>query len=419
MAVLTKKVLDEIKLVATHIRDFANWIILGLIMGVAGGILGALFHICVDKVTEFRTANGWVLFTLPVIGVLIALLYRKTGTRTNANDILDATRSRHRIPVRTLPVIFVSTVLTQLGGGSAGKEGAAIQMGGTIGYQLGRLFKLDEKDLHVSVMCGLSAVFAAVFGTPITAAFFALEVISIGAMYYVALIPCITAVLVALEISTLAGIKPLSYAVTIPGVEPLMVLEVLVLALACALVSILFCAALHRGSEYAKKLVKNSVLRAAAGGALLILMTLAVGNRDYNGAGFNLVTDAIAGNSPWYAFALKIIFTAVTISFGFKGGEIVPTMAVGATLGCAVAALFGVSPGFFAAIGLLAMFCSMVNCPVTSIVMGIELFGSSGVIYYAVAATVAFALSGDYGLYSSQKLLYSKLKAEFININIK
>ena len=397
------------------LRGFANWLVVGVTLGIAGGLLGAVFHLCVDWVCELRAAHSWIIYLLPVGGAAIALIYRYSRVFVSANDVLAATRSQQKLPVLTLPVIFISTVITQLVGGSAGKEGAAIQMGGTIGFQIGRLFRLDEKDQHVAVMCGLSAVFAAVFGTPITAAFFALEVISIGAMYYVALIPCIAAVMTASRIARLLKVAPLSYTVTIPALTGSSLAGIFLLALICAFVSILFCLGLHRGSKLAEKLVKNSLYRALLGGVLLIGMTLLTGGTAYNGAGFNLVEAAMAGQTPGYAFALKMLFTVVTISFGFKGGEIVPTMAIGATLGCAIASLLGMDPGFFAAVGLISMFCGMVNCPVASILMGVELFGAGGLLYYAVACTVSFALSGNYGLYSSQKLLYSKLKAEFIN----
>lgn len=400
------------------LRSFINWILLGVVVGVCGGLVGAAFHACVDWANALRGTHPWLLYLLPAGGVVIALLY-KGHSYANTNDVLLATHTQKGLPFLTLPVIFVSTVITQMLGGSAGKEGAAIQMGGTIGYQLGRLLRLDEKDEHVAVMCGLSAVFAAVFGTPVTAAFFALEVISIGAMYYVALIPCMAAVLTAREMAILMGIPPLSYSVAIPEFSWKTLWGVLLLALLCAYVSILFCEGLHKGGRGAKKLIQNDILRPAVGGALLIGLTLLSGGTAYNGAGFNLVESAMAGDAPALAFLLKMLFTAVTIGFGFRGGEIVPTMAIGATLGCTVARLLGADPAFFAAIGLISMFCGMVNCPVASILLGVELFGVQGLIYYAAACTAAFALSGNYGLYSSQKLLYSKMKAEFINITIK
>ena len=401
-----------------HLRGFVNWAILGVLIGIIGGLLGAVFHICVDAVTELREAHGWILWLLPAGGAAIALLYRLSGVTVSANEVLSAARSNQKLPVLTLPVIFVSTVITQLFGGSAGKEGAAIQMGGTLGFQLGKLLKLDEKDEHVAVMCGLSAVFAAVFGTPVTACFFALEVISIGAMYYVALIPCIFAVMTASQLTRLLGLSSLGWTIPIPafGVGPL--LEVLLLSVCCALLSIVFCIGLHRGSHLAARVIPCGELRGLIGGGAIVVLTLLCGTRIYNGSGFGLIDAALAGTaSPW-AFLLKLVFTVVTISFGFKGGEIVPTMAIGASVGALIASLTGADPAFLGGLGLIGLFCSMVNCPAASILLGVELFGAEGLLYYTMTCTVCFALSGNYGLYSSQKLLYSKLRAEFINTTV-
>lgn len=401
------------------LRSFLCWVIAGILIGILGGAVGAVFHLCIDLVTEFRSTHTWVIFLLPAAGAAIALLYRLTHVTVSANEVLSAVRTRQELPWATLPVIFLSTVITQAAGGSAGKEGAAIQMGGAIGYQTGKLFRLDEKDRHVTVMCGLAAVFAAVFGTPVTAAFFALEVISIGEMYYVALIPCIAAVLTAGRISSLLGIAPLAYEVAFPVVSFASIGTVALLGACCAVVSIAFCTGLHQGGHLTKKYLPDDLLRAVIGGVLLVCMTLLSRGTAYNGAGFNLITAAMSGDTRFYAFAVKILFTVVTISFGFKGGEIVPTMAVGATLGCAIAHLTGSDPAFLAAVGLLGMFCAMVNCPAASILMGVELFGAQGLVYYAAACTVSYALSGNYSLYSSQKILYSKLRAEFINAGAK
>ena len=397
------------------LRNFGNWLIVGVTIGAIGGILGAVFHLCIDKVTELRAENPWIIALLPLGGVLIALLYHVSKVKISANEIISAVRSGQKLPFMTLPVIFSSTVITQLVGGSAGKEGAAIQMGGTIGYEVGGLFHLDEKDRHVAVMCGLASVFAAVFGTPITAAVFALEVVSVGEMCYAALIPCIPAVLVAGHMAELFSVVPLHFTVSVPELNLGNLAGVALLAVLCAFVSILFCLGLHKGSSAAKKLMKNAYLRAAAGGILLIGMTLLSGGTEYNGAGFNLVNNAMAGKTEWYAFAVKMLFTVVTVSCGFKGGEIVPTMAIGAALGCSVAKMLGMDPEFFAAIGLLSLFCGMVNCPMASVMMGVELFGGEGLVFYAAACMVSYTLSGKYSLYSSQKLLYAKTRAELVN----
>ena len=190
--------------------------------------------------------------------------------------------------------------------------------------------------------------------------------------------------------------------------------------LACALMSVLLCTAMHQSERLLKKLLPNGVLRAVAGGCAIIALTYLVGTTDYNGAGTDVIARAIeAGEARPWDFALKLLFTAVTLSSGFKGGEMVPTFFMGATLGCVLGGALGIPAGFAGAVGLAALFCGAVNCPVASVILAIELFGADGAVYFAVANTIAYALSGYTGLYRSQKIIYSKLKAEFIDIRAK
>lgn len=416
---MKQKTLFWTKKALLSLRSFINWVLLGVILGAVGGVVGGVFHLVIDFVSDVRTAHGWVIAFLPLGGASIALIYYYTKVHMSANDVLNATRTDRKLPFLSLPVIFVSTAITQFVGGSAGKEGAAIQMGGTLGSKAAELLKLDEKDSHVAVMCGLASVFCAVFGTPVTAVLFSIEAISIGAMYYVALIPCLSAVTVSGWLARLMGVHPLGYTVTVPNLNIGNLGATVLLAALCAGVSIIFAMGLHRGERLVARLLKNTVLRGFIGGAIILGLTFLVGNRLYNGAGFELISASMAGSAPRFAFLLKILFTVITISFGFKGGEIVPTMAVGASLGCTVAAILHLDPTFFAALGILALFCGMVNCPVATIMLGVELFGTGGLIFYTAAAAISFALSGNFGLYSSQKLLYSKTKAEFINAKVR
>ena len=400
-----------------YIAAFVRWAVIGAVIGVAGGAVGTLFHLCIKHAAAFRLANPWTLWLMPAGGLLIALMYTAAKAPLTTDNVLRAVRSDEKIPALMAPLIFVSTVITQFVGGSAGREGAAIQIGGTLGFQAGRLFRLGEKDSHVLVMCGACSVFAAVFSTPITAAVFALEVISVGEFYYVALVPCVISGLVANEVSALCGIGPEIFpAIAVPKLAAVPALETVLLAAICGGISILFCLALHHGERLAHEKIRNAYLRVLAGSAVLIALTLAVGSRDYNGAGMSVIVDAVGGKARPEAFALKIVFTVVTIATGFKGGEIVPSMFVGATLGCVFGQIMGLDPGFCAAVGLVAFFCAMVNCPMASVFLGLELFGSGGLAYFAVAAAVSYMLSGYYGLYGGQKLIYSKLHAEFINI---
>ena len=270
--------------------------------------------------------------------------------------------------------------------------------------------------MRLVTLCGMSAVFAALFGTPLTATIFALEVISVGILHYSGLIPCLVASVTAYGVSLLFGIAPMRYSVALAPLEFGLLLRVCVLAVVCALVSIVFCVAMHKAEQFAAKTVKNIYLRAFLGGVIVIVLTLIVGDESYNGIGTDIIASALGeGKAPAWGFLWKIAFTAVTIGFGFKGGEIVPTMFIGAVLGCTVGPLLGIPAQFASAIALVAVFCGAVNCPIASIILSVELFGSSELLYFALACGISYMLSGYFGLYSSQKIMYSKTRAEFIN----
>ncbi len=384
--------------------------------------MGTLFHKAVEYATGVRLAHSWILYLLPLGGLLIVGLYHLLGTPEGfgTNQILDAIRGESKVPLALAPLIFLSTVITHLCGGSAGREGAALQLGGSIGSQLGGLFHLDEKDRHILIMCGMSAVFAALFGTPLTATFFAMEVISIGVIYYAGLVPCIISSLTAYGVSLLFGAEPVRFSLTqVPDPSILTILQVIALSALCAALSILFCLSMHKTGHLLQKWIPNGFLRAFLGGCAILLLTLLVGTTAYNGAGMDSIAAAISGSARPEAFALKILFTAVTIGAGFKGGEIVPTFFIGSTFGCVAGSLLGLDPGFGAAVGLIALFCGVVNSPIASMLLSIELFGAQGLLLFTIACGVSFMLSGYYGLYSSQKIVYSKLRAEYINIHAK
>jgi H+/Cl- antiporter ClcA len=415
-------ILEKLRSASRYILAFVRWGLLAALTGLVGGGVGTLFHKAVEYATGVRLAHSWILYLLPLGGLLIVGLYHLLGTPEGfgTNQILDAIRGESKVPLALAPLIFLSTVITHLCGGSAGREGAALQLGGSIGSQLGGLFHLDEKDRHILIMCGMSAVFAALFGTPLTATFFAMEVISIGVIYYAGLVPCIISSLTAYGVSLLFGAEPVRFSLTqVPDPSILTILQVIALSALCAALSILFCLSMHKTGHLLQKWIPNGFLRAFLGGCAILLLTLLVGTTAYNGAGMDSIAAAISGSARPEAFALKILFTAVTIGAGFKGGEIVPTFFIGSTFGCVAGSLLGLDPGFGAAVGLIALFCGVVNSPIASMLLSIELFGAQGLLLFTIACGVSFMLSGYYGLYSSQKIVYSKLRAEYINIHAK
>ncbi len=411
----------ESKEILQYLRSFLKWVLIAFVTGTAGGLVGSAFHLSVSRAAAFRAAHPWLLWLLPAAGCLIGLVYHLFRTENkNTNTIIDSIHFGDRVPLALLPTIYLATVITHLFGGSAGREGAALQIGGSLGNYAGRLFRLDEKDMRIATLSGMSAVFSALFGTPLTATVFALEVISVGVLYYSALVPCLVASLLALQISIFFGIAPTRFVVTVCPVHAVMVLKVAGLALGCAVVSILFCLVMHGTEHLLVKKIPNDFVRVVAGGAAIVALTLLLGTNDYNGAGMEVITRAIEeGTARPDAFLWKLLFTALTLGTGYKGGEVVPCFFVGATFGCILGSLLGIPAGFAAAIGLVAVFCGAVNCPLASILLSVELFGSTELVYFALACGIAYMLSGYFGLYSSQKILYSKLKAEFINIHAK
>ena len=410
----------ETKEVIQTIRSFIKWVLIAHLTGAAGGLVGSAFHLSVSHATAFRLAHPWMLYLLPAAGLLIGLIYHVLHTENkNTNTVIDSIQIGEKVPLALVPTIFLATVITHLFGGSAGREGAALQIGGSLGNYVGRLCRLDDKDMRIATLSGMSAVFAALFGTPLTATVFALEVISVGVIYYSAFVPCLVASLIALQIASLFGIPPEGF--EIPIMVPLHgagVLRVAGLALLCTLVSIVFCLTMHGTEHFLRKKIPNDFVRVVFGGCVIVGLTLLLGTGDFNGAGMGVIERAIEeGVTRPDAFFWKLVFTAITLGTGYKGGEVVPCFFVGATFGCTVGPLLGLPAGFAAAIGLVCVFCGAVNCPLAAILLAVELFDSADIVYFALACGLAYMLSGYFGLYSSQKIMYSKLKAEFINIH--
>jgi len=383
-----------------------------------GGLIGTAFYYAIGWVTGIRVANPWLIYLIPFAGVVIVFLYRCCQMKTDpgTNIVIDAIIDEHHdVPLRMAFLIFVSTVITHLFGGSVGRESAALQIGGCFGNGLGRLIKLDEKDRKLITMCGMSALFSAVFGTPITATVFVIEFISVGIMHYSALVPCLTAAYMAHFVAAAFHIKPEAYTIVETAmVSPISCLQVLILGAICAVVGILFCFALHQVAKKLLEYTHNAYVRILGGGMTLMCLTVIVGNTDYNGTGAQIIEEAIAGNAVWYAFLLKMLFTSITLASGYKGGEIVPSFFIGATMGCVVGPLLGLPASLAAGLGLVGVFCAVVNCPLSSIILSVELFGGEYLPFFAIVCAVSYMLSGPFSLYASQRILYSKLEPKYV-----
>ncbi len=404
-----------------NVRYFIKWTLIAVFTGLGVGAVGSAFALCVNAAGAFWQSFRWALFLLPVSGLMIVLLYRlaRAYNPRGTNLVISSISSGEEIDIKMAPLIFISTVLTHTGGGSAGREGAALQLGGSLGNLISKIIKLDAKDRNVAVMCGMSACFAAVFGTPLTAAIFCMEFISIGIMYHAALIPCVFSAYIAASAARCAGVVhevfPVLYA---PEFNIKTAAYSIIMGMLCAVVSAVFCTLLHKSEYLYKKYFKNAYLRVLAAAFIFIILTLLVGTDDYRGGGFLLVERCMKDGVGYEAFLLKMLFTALLLGGGFKGGEIVPTFTVGAAFGCACTRFLGLPLQLSTACGMAACFAGVTNCPISSVFMAIELFGLAGLPYYVIAIAVCFTLSGYYGLYSAQRVPYSKTKAVYINSSI-
>ena len=412
---MSNKLNKYLRAALPSVRALFQWLGLAVLTGLACGLAGAAFAWCVVQATALRAAHPWLLFCMPLAGLLIVACYRGLHMENDSgtNQIIASVRGQTRPPVRLAPLIFLGSALSHLTCGSAGREGAALQIGGSISAGFGRLLRLKEENINTIIQCGMAGLFSALFGTPLTATVFALEVVDVGHLQYAALFPSLLTALIANAIPRRLGLPGEGYHLQgLPELGPVSLLQCGALAVLAALLSIAFCVLMHETGHLYKKYIPNQYLRALAGAAFVIVLTLVERSGDYNGAGGNLIELAVEGevHVPW-AFLLKMVFTALTLGAGFRGGEIVPSLAIGATFGCVTGPLMGMDPAFGAAIAMIAMFCGVVNCPISSIFLAIELFGGGGLLFFALACALSFLLSGNYSLYSSQNIIFSKLEA--------
>lgn len=395
---------------------FVRWVITGVGIGALCGLVGGVFAMAVEAATHLRMQCPWLLYLLPLGGLCIAGMYRlmKLPLSLGTDEIISTVRSQEHVPVLMAPAIFLSTVLTHLLGGSAGREGAALQLGGSLGAAVGDLTHPKEDSRRICELCGMAALFSALFGTPLTAAVFVIEMIEVGRFHYRAFMPCVVSAVTAALAARMIGApqEPWQLASGLQAVNGLSAVQALGVGVACALVSILFCTVMHLAGRTFRRLVKNDFLRIALGGGLVVVFSLLLGTQDYNGGGMSVIFAALAGRAAPWAFILKLLMTALTLSAGFKGGEIVPSFFVGSTLGCTVAGLLGMSPALGAALGLVGVFCGVTNAPLAAVLLSVELFGTEYLPLFGVAAAVSFMLSGHFSLYHAQLFAEPKLGHE-------
>lgn len=416
--------MDYYVLKAKNLGSFTKsimfWTLIAGVTGIICGGIGALFHQAVLEADRLFAGHPRIVWLLPLLGAAVVLSYRAMKvTGFSTDSIIDAADRGIAVKAAVIPAIFLGTVLSHLGGASVGREGAAFQMGGTVGGQVSRLFRLtDDREIGVAVKAGMSAFFAGIFGLPVTAAVFVNMVINVGKSWSGALYPELLASLIASGIARRFGVAPLRAVIFTPDNSGIAdYIKVAMLAALCALVSTLFCDVLHETEKIMEKLIGNPYVRICAGGLLIAAVTSLLHSTVYTGAGMNMIEAAVTEGAakPW-DFLMKILLTAIAAGAGFKGGEVVPSLAVGASFGCIMGGILGIPAGFAAAIGMVSVFGGCSNSLIAPIFLAIEMFGSKGIEFYALACIVSYMMSGYSGFYYNQRIVYSKAYPERIDL---
>ena len=413
------------------IKEMIRWTLIVIPVSIAIGSIVAFFLWLLNSAIHFRFQHEWLLYCLPLSGLLIYFIYQSVGKSSEkGNNLIIEQINEHDtgIPIEMTPVILLTTVLTHLFGGSAGREGTAVQIGGSIAAWFGSKFKLEGVDRRIMLTAGVAAGFGAVFGTPLTGAIFAMEVLIIGRIQYDAIIPALIASIVGDLAVSAWQIKHLHYQIDalqtssyfikdILHFDVLLLGKVIIAAILFGLTSYVFAGLVHEIKNSCQQLFKSKWQIPVFGGLVIIALTLILGKPDYLGLGVDpQYTGAITissafhtGGADTWSFLWKTLYTTITLGTGFKGGEVTPIFYIGATLGNTLASLMNAPVSLFAALGFLAVFSGATNTPLASTIMGVELFGSEHTLMFAIACFTAYIFSGHSGIYTAQKIAVPKI----------
>ena len=396
-----------------RLATLGQWLALGSVAGTLCGAASALFLWLLERATELRTLHESIVYTLPVAGLVIGWLYERFGQPIKAgnNLIIDTIHDEGpEIPLRMAPMVLLGTVLTHLFGGSAGREGTAVQMGASITDFVSHRLKVGKHVRRQLLAAGVAGGFGSVFGTPIAGAIFGLEFVALGRVEYDALVPALVASVVGDMTTRGLGIKHTHYPVlSALSLTPLLLLKWLLFSVAVASVTMVFIELTHFLKRHGEERIRRLPVRMFLGGVAVVCLWRLVGTSDYLGLGVPVIVRSFADpHLPAYAFALKLVFTAVTLGSGFLGGEVTPLFFVGATLGNVLAKLLGIPLELGAGVGLAAVFAAASNTPLALSIMAAELLGVASLPHVAVVCVVSYLLSGHRSIYPAQRLFNGK-----------
>lgn len=410
----------NIENVTKILRAQLKWIVICVLLGITTGSASALFLIALDWVTQYRENNNWLIWLLPIGGLLIGYSYYYGGkTVVKGNNLLleEYENPQKVIPLKMAPLVLFGTIITHLFGGSAGREGTAVQMGGTIADQFTRVFKLDALERKTILILGISAGFASVFGTPLAGALFALEILFFSKISFKSIPLSFLAAYIAYFTVEFWNIKHTPYSILIlPEISFTTLFWILTVGILFGLTAMLFSQSTHFWGRLFIKNIHFPPLRPFIGGIILAVAIYCIGTTKYIGLGIPIIVDSFSNPNASYDFLLKILFTGFTLGAGFKGGEVTPLFFIGATLGSALSLVVPLPIALLAGMGFVAVFAGATHTPIACTVMGMELFGVESGIFVAVACYTAYFTSGSVGIYNAQIVkgakyhLYQKLR---------
>jgi H+/Cl- antiporter ClcA len=391
-----------------------KWIFICVLVGFFSGSASSFFLVTLEWVSQFRENNNWIVWLLPIGGLFIGFLYYFFGNEVvKGNNLLleEYENPQNTIPLKMAPLVFIGTIITHLFGGSAGREGTAVQMGGAISDQFTRIFKLDNSDRKTLLILGISAGFASVFGTPLAGALFALEVLYFSKINFKSIILSFLVAYIAYFTVEFWHIKHTHYSIpVVPEITSVTFLWVILVGILFGLASMLFSRTTHFWGKIFSKTITYPPLRPFVGGIILALAFYFIGTTKFSGLGISSIVNAFSVTNNWYDFILKILFTGFTLGAGFKGGEVTPLFFVGATLGSALSVYVPLPIALLAGMGFVAVFSGATHTPIACTIMGIELFGLESGLFIGIACLIAYFSSGSVGIYHSQIVKGAKYK---------